>query len=62
MGRKPTAALDHLSKHGQTALHLACQLGKVDAVAALLKVEAKCDTLGIVGYPIHTAMKYSQKG
>ncbi|XP_007433520.2 85/88 kDa calcium-independent phospholipase A2, partial [Python bivittatus] len=61
LGKKPTAALDHLNDEGQSALHLACQLGKEDAVFSLLKVHAKCNNLGALGYPIHTAMKHSQK-
>ncbi|XP_015274677.1 PREDICTED: 85/88 kDa calcium-independent phospholipase A2 [Gekko japonicus] len=61
LGRQSTAALDHLNNQGQTPLHLACQLGKDEAVISLLKVEAKSSTLGTMGFPIHTAMKYSQK-
>ncbi|XP_053110798.1 85/88 kDa calcium-independent phospholipase A2 isoform X2 [Hemicordylus capensis] len=61
LGRKSADALDHLNVCGQSPLHLACQLGKEDAVASLLKVGAKCNILGMKGYPIHTAMKYSQK-
>ncbi|XP_063164384.1 85/88 kDa calcium-independent phospholipase A2 isoform X2 [Candoia aspera] len=61
LGKKSTAALDHLNDEGQSPLHLACQLGKEDAVFSLLKVHAKYNTLGALGYPIHTAMKHSQK-
>nr|XP_020643239.1 85/88 kDa calcium-independent phospholipase A2 isoform X1 [Pogona vitticeps]XP_020643240.1 85/88 kDa calcium-independent phospholipase A2 isoform X1 [Pogona vitticeps]XP_020643241.1 85/88 kDa calcium-independent phospholipase A2 isoform X1 [Pogona vitticeps]XP_020643242.1 85/88 kDa calcium-independent phospholipase A2 isoform X1 [Pogona vitticeps]XP_020643243.1 85/88 kDa calcium-independent phospholipase A2 isoform X1 [Pogona vitticeps]XP_020643244.1 85/88 kDa calcium-independent phospholip len=61
LGRKSTSALDHLNDEGQSPLHLACQLGKEDAVISLLKVNAKCHNLGAFGYPIHIAMKYSQK-
>ncbi|ETE71158.1 85 kDa calcium-independent phospholipase A2, partial [Ophiophagus hannah] len=61
LGKKATAALDHLNDEGQSPLHLACQLGKEDAVYSLLKVHAKCNNLGALGYPIHTAMKHSQK-
>nr|XP_060633015.1 85/88 kDa calcium-independent phospholipase A2 isoform X1 [Anolis sagrei ordinatus]XP_060633016.1 85/88 kDa calcium-independent phospholipase A2 isoform X1 [Anolis sagrei ordinatus]XP_060633017.1 85/88 kDa calcium-independent phospholipase A2 isoform X1 [Anolis sagrei ordinatus]XP_060633018.1 85/88 kDa calcium-independent phospholipase A2 isoform X1 [Anolis sagrei ordinatus] len=61
LGRKSTAALDHLNEEGQSPLHLACQLGKEDVVISLLKVNAKCTNLGPLGYPIHTAMKNSHK-
>ncbi|XP_033017864.1 85/88 kDa calcium-independent phospholipase A2 isoform X2 [Lacerta agilis] len=61
MGTRSTAALDHLNDEGKSPLHLACQLGKEDAVHALLKVNAKCSNMGALGYPIHIAMKHSQK-
>ncbi|XP_048356849.1 85/88 kDa calcium-independent phospholipase A2 isoform X2 [Sphaerodactylus townsendi] len=61
LGRRSTASLDHLNNQGLTPMHLACQLGKDEAVMSLLKVEAKGSTLGPLGFPIHTAMKYSQK-
>ncbi|KAK4831568.1 hypothetical protein QYF61_018328 [Mycteria americana] len=62
LGRTPTAGLDHLSREGLTALHLACQLGKEDMVRSLLKCRASCSVMGTLGYPIHTALKFSQKG
>ncbi|XP_050771448.1 85/88 kDa calcium-independent phospholipase A2 isoform X2 [Gymnogyps californianus] len=62
LGRTPTAGLDHLSHEGLTALHLACQLGKEDMVRSLLKCRASCSIMGTLGYPIHTALKFSQKG
>uniref|UniRef100_A0A8C3IEN1 phospholipase A2 n=1 Tax=Chrysemys picta bellii TaxID=8478 RepID=A0A8C3IEN1_CHRPI len=62
LGKKPSVGLNHLSNQGQTPLHLACQLGKEDVVLALLKCHAKCNIMGTLGYPIHTAVKYSQKG
>lgn len=62
LGRTPTAGLDHLSHEGLTALHLACQLGKEDMVRSLLKCHASCSVMGTLGYPIHTALKFSQKG
>ncbi|NXT37469.1 PLPL9 phospholipase, partial [Pelecanoides urinatrix] len=62
LGRTPTAGLDHLSHEGLTALHLACQLGKEDMVRSLLKCRASCSVMGMLGYPIHTALKFSQKG
>ncbi|XP_052645779.1 85/88 kDa calcium-independent phospholipase A2 isoform X2 [Harpia harpyja] len=62
LGRTPTAGLDHLSHEGLTALHLACQLGKEDMVRSLLKCHASCSAMGTLGYPIHTALKFSQKG
>lgn len=62
LGRTPTTGLDHLSHEGLTALHLACQLGKEDMVRSLLKCRASCSVMGMLGYPIHTALKFSQKG
>lgn len=62
LGKPPTTGLDHLSHEGLTALHLACQLGKEDMVRSLLKCHASCSVVGTLGYPIHTALKFSQKG
>ncbi|KAI6079414.1 85/88 kDa calcium-independent phospholipase A2 isoform X1 [Aix galericulata] len=62
LGRTPTVVLDHLSHEGLTPLHLACQLGKEDMVRSLLKCQASCGVVGALGYPIHTALKYSHKG
>ncbi|NWR78308.1 PLPL9 phospholipase, partial [Centropus unirufus] len=62
LGKSPTAVLDHLNHEGLAALHLACQLGKEDMVRSLLKCRASCSVVGTLGYPIHTAMKFSQKG
>uniref|UniRef100_A0A8C0ZA76 phospholipase A2 n=1 Tax=Cyanistes caeruleus TaxID=156563 RepID=A0A8C0ZA76_CYACU len=62
LGRTPTTGLDHLNHEGLTALHLACQLGKEDMVRSLLKCRASCSVVGTLGYPIHTALKFSQKG
>lgn len=47
---------------GETPLHVACRLGRAEAVKALLGGGAKCDILGGNCYPIHAAMKHSQKG
>ncbi|NXE53609.1 PLPL9 phospholipase, partial [Casuarius casuarius] len=62
LGKTPTVGLDHLSHEGLTPLHLACQLGKEDMVRSLLKCRARCSIMGTMGYPIHVALKYSQKG
>ncbi|XP_067165907.1 85/88 kDa calcium-independent phospholipase A2 isoform X2 [Apteryx mantelli] len=62
LGKTPTVGLDHLSHEGLTPLHLACQLGKEDVVHSLLKCRASCSIMGTLGYPIHVALKYSQKG
>ncbi|XP_017678952.1 PREDICTED: 85/88 kDa calcium-independent phospholipase A2 isoform X2 [Lepidothrix coronata] len=62
LGRTPTTGLDHLNHEGLTALHLACQLGKEDMVRSLLKCRASCSVVGMLGYPIHTALKFSHKG
>ncbi|XP_012576094.1 PREDICTED: 85/88 kDa calcium-independent phospholipase A2 isoform X2 [Condylura cristata] len=50
------------NQRGQTPLHLACQLGKQEMVRVLLLSNARCGVPGPGGYPIHTAMKFSQKG
>ncbi|XP_054636305.1 85/88 kDa calcium-independent phospholipase A2 [Dunckerocampus dactyliophorus] len=56
------SGVDELNNNGETPLHVACRLGRVEAIKALLGGGAKCNILGGVGYPIHTAMKYSEKG
>lgn len=54
--------VNELSEFGETPLHVACRLGRVETVKALLGGGAKCDVIGCNGYPIHTAMKYSERG
>ncbi|CAJ1054099.1 85/88 kDa calcium-independent phospholipase A2 isoform X2 [Xyrichtys novacula] len=54
--------VNELNNNGETPLHVACRLGRVESVKALLGGGAKCDVMGGVGYPIHSAMKYSEKG
>ncbi|XP_024914176.1 85/88 kDa calcium-independent phospholipase A2 isoform X2 [Cynoglossus semilaevis] len=54
--------MNGLSDNGETALHIACRMGHMEAVKALLDGGAKCDVIGSTGYPIHSAMKYSEKG
>uniref|UniRef100_A0A3P8P295 phospholipase A2 n=1 Tax=Astatotilapia calliptera TaxID=8154 RepID=A0A3P8P295_ASTCA len=56
------SGVDELNKNGETPLHVACRTGRVEAVKALLGGGAKCDIIGGTGYPIHSAMKYSEKG
>ncbi|XP_063736825.1 85/88 kDa calcium-independent phospholipase A2 isoform X3 [Eleginops maclovinus] len=56
------SGVNELNNHGETPLHVACRLGRVESVKALLGGGAKCDVVGGVGYPIHSAMKYSEKG
>ncbi|XP_040262802.1 85/88 kDa calcium-independent phospholipase A2 isoform X2 [Bufo bufo] len=58
----PSIGIDHLSNSGETPLHVACRMGKTEAVLAFLRCHARCDILGRDGYPIHTCMKYSMKG
>lgn len=53
--------MNELNNSGETPLHVACRLGRVEAGKALLEGGAKCDVIGGTGYPIHTAMKYSEK-
>ncbi|XP_066563229.1 85/88 kDa calcium-independent phospholipase A2 isoform X2 [Amia ocellicauda] len=58
---RPSPGLDTVSVAGETALHVACRLGKAETVQVLLGCGARCDVMGGHGYPIHTAMKYSEK-
>ncbi|XP_061765736.1 85/88 kDa calcium-independent phospholipase A2 isoform X1 [Nerophis ophidion] len=55
------SGVNELNNNGETPLHVSCRLGRLEAVKALLGGGAKCNILGGVGYPIHTAMKYSEK-
>ncbi|KAG8536481.1 hypothetical protein GDO81_026264, partial [Engystomops pustulosus] len=57
-----SVGINHVSNSGETPLHVACRMGKTEAVLAFLRCHARCDVLGKDGYPIHTAMKYSMKG
>ncbi|XP_077427953.1 85/88 kDa calcium-independent phospholipase A2 isoform X2 [Vanacampus margaritifer] len=56
------SGVNELNNSGETPLHVSCRLGRVEAVKALLGGGAKCNIPGGVGYPIHSAMKYSEKG
>lgn len=56
------SGVNELNTNGETPLHVACRLGRVESVKALLEGGAKCDVIGSIGNPIHTAMKYSEKG
>ncbi|XP_031419425.1 85/88 kDa calcium-independent phospholipase A2 [Clupea harengus] len=56
------AGVNDFNLAGETPLHVACRLGRAEAVKALLGGGGKCDVLGGNCYPIHAAMKYSQKG
>lgn len=62
LGKNASAGLNRVNNQGQTPLHLACQMGKQEMVRVLLLCNARCNILGPIGYPIHTAMKFSQKG
>lgn len=55
------SGVNELNNEGETPLHVACRLGRVECVKALLGGGAKCDIIGGAGYPIHGAMKYSEK-
>ncbi|KAM8841869.1 LOW QUALITY PROTEIN: 85/88 kDa calcium-independent phospholipase A2 [Synchiropus picturatus] len=54
--------VNELNNNGETPLHVSCRLGRVEAVKALVGGGARCDVIGGSGYPIHTAMKYNEKG
>ncbi|XP_049627518.1 85/88 kDa calcium-independent phospholipase A2 isoform X2 [Suncus etruscus] len=62
LGKNASAGLNQVNNQGLTPLHLACQLGKQEMVRVLLLCNARCNILGPTGYPIHTAMKFSQRG
>uniref|UniRef100_A0A8C1RFU7 phospholipase A2 n=1 Tax=Cyprinus carpio TaxID=7962 RepID=A0A8C1RFU7_CYPCA len=53
--------VNELNAAGETPIHIACRLGRVEAVKGLLGGGARCDIMGSNGYPIHTAMKFSEK-
>uniref|UniRef100_A0A3Q3WQJ9 phospholipase A2 n=1 Tax=Mola mola TaxID=94237 RepID=A0A3Q3WQJ9_MOLML len=56
------SGVNELNNNGETPLHVACRLGRMESVKALLGGGAKCDVIGGAGYPIHSAMKFSEKG
>ncbi|XP_053275231.1 85/88 kDa calcium-independent phospholipase A2 isoform X1 [Pleuronectes platessa] len=56
------SGVNELNSNGETPLHVACRMGRMEAVKALLDGGAKCGVVGGTGYPIHSAMKYSEKG
>ncbi|XP_058495778.1 85/88 kDa calcium-independent phospholipase A2 isoform X2 [Solea solea] len=56
------SGVNEFNCNGETPLHVACRMGRVEAVKALLDGGAKCNVIGGNGYPIHSAMKYSEKG
>lgn len=62
LGKSASAGLNQMNNQGQTPLHLACQMGKQEMVRVLLLCNARCNIMGPGGYPIHTAVKFSQKG
>uniref|UniRef100_A0A8C6T7L3 phospholipase A2 n=1 Tax=Neogobius melanostomus TaxID=47308 RepID=A0A8C6T7L3_9GOBI len=55
------AGVNELNAQGEAPLHVSCRLGRVQSLKALLEGGAKCDVIGATGFPIHTAMKYSEK-
>lgn len=56
------SGINELNDAGEAPLHIACRLGRMESVKALLGGGARCDVIGSAGYPIHCAMKYSEKG
>ncbi|GAB1299583.1 85/88 kDa calcium-independent phospholipase A2 [Apodemus speciosus] len=62
LGKNASAGLNQANNQGLTPLHLACQMGKQEMVRVLLLCNARCNIMGPGGFPIHTAMKFSQKG
>ncbi|XP_077082940.1 85/88 kDa calcium-independent phospholipase A2 isoform X3 [Siphateles boraxobius] len=55
------AGVNELNASGETPMHIACRLGRVEVVKGLLGGGARCDIMGSNGYPIHAAMKFSEK-
>uniref|UniRef100_A0A671TD31 phospholipase A2 n=1 Tax=Sinocyclocheilus anshuiensis TaxID=1608454 RepID=A0A671TD31_9TELE len=53
--------MNELNAAGETPMHIACRLGRVEVVKGLLGGGACCDVMGSNGYPIHTAVKFSEK-
>ncbi|XP_016150726.1 85/88 kDa calcium-independent phospholipase A2-like [Sinocyclocheilus grahami] len=53
--------MNELNAAGETPMHIACRLGRVEAVKGLVGGGACCDVMGSNGYPIHTAVKFSEK-
>ncbi|XP_006890272.1 PREDICTED: 85/88 kDa calcium-independent phospholipase A2 [Elephantulus edwardii] len=62
LGKTTSTGLNQANNEGLTPLHVACQMGKQEMVRVLLLCNARCNVVGPGGYPIHTAMKFSQKG
>ncbi|XP_063099808.1 85/88 kDa calcium-independent phospholipase A2 isoform X2 [Cavia porcellus] len=62
LGKNASSGLNQANHQGLTPLHLACQLGKEEMVRTLLLCNARCNVVAPSGYPIHMAMKFSQKG
>ncbi|NP_001403333.1 85/88 kDa calcium-independent phospholipase A2 isoform 4 [Mus musculus] len=62
LGKNASAGLNQVNNQGLTPLHLACKMGKQEMVRVLLLCNARCNIMGPGGFPIHTAMKFSQKG
>lgn len=56
------SGVNELNNNGETPIHVACRLGRTESVKALLGGGAKCDVVGGACYPIHSAMKYSERG
>lgn len=56
------SGVNEVNNSGETPLHVACRLGRIESVKALLDGGAKCNVVGASGYPIHSAMKYSERG
>uniref|UniRef100_A0AAR2IQI5 phospholipase A2 n=1 Tax=Pygocentrus nattereri TaxID=42514 RepID=A0AAR2IQI5_PYGNA len=56
------AGINEVNVTGETPLHIACRMGKVETAKALMGGGACCDIIGASGYPIHAAMKYSERG
>ncbi|XP_036401168.1 85/88 kDa calcium-independent phospholipase A2 isoform X1 [Megalops cyprinoides] len=53
--------VNELNSAGETPLHVASRMGRVESLKALIGGGAKCDVTGGRGYPIHAAMKHSER-
>uniref|UniRef100_A0A8C4R0G8 phospholipase A2 n=1 Tax=Eptatretus burgeri TaxID=7764 RepID=A0A8C4R0G8_EPTBU len=50
--------VDVVSVAGETALHVACRLGREDMARGLISLGARRDVCGSLGWPIHISLKY----
>lgn len=54
------SGINELNLKGESPLHVASRLGRVQVLKALLEGGAKCDVLGATGFAVHTATKFNE--
>uniref|UniRef100_UPI00358E67F7 85/88 kDa calcium-independent phospholipase A2 isoform X3 n=1 Tax=Myxine glutinosa TaxID=7769 RepID=UPI00358E67F7 len=62
MGIGRGVGLDVVSVAGETALHVACRLGREDVARDLILLGARRDICSSLGWPIHISLKNNQLG